>query len=568
MTVAGWIRSRFAGAPAAALPQGVLCVSVGHSTWRTTLFREGEAPLHATSPEILPGAPPSSPLDMVRRAIRTVTPGQREQIGRVRLLVSDPAIVLVDNRLSRVRASDPVAIRAAGAQELGSADAIYGFQPYGVSGEQEAERGVFAFMSSSLARDYVGALDSLATRLVELRPLPFVRLSQGEDQPFIALTVGSTSCDLMIGDPESGALTSRVLPLGTQSFAKALAEATSIPLRQAAEGLARRNCLPSPAESSAGAPATATERALRPLVELLRTELLASLDYMRFQRLGNTPELLLLDGEVDAIRGLQAWLEHLLPLETQRAADPHALFADSAVVPAANMLEGSAKGLLKIGKSEYAFQGGRFMSDQPVAARVAPPRPVGARMDPVAAGRAWLAGLDTRRFAVPLGIAGLGAAAVLLSLAQASAARQDGVTALAEAMNEDAALRGAIARQETAEATRQPEPLFMTGKLAAIARALPDAVWLDEVTSFADGPAGPRDTRLTVEGSVATAGADYLGRIDALIGRLSADKDFMNGVTGIALSNATMAPDQDGRRATFTLTVSFKPLPPAQARRA
>ena len=97
---------------------------------------------------------------------------------------------------------------------------------------------------------------------------------------------------------------------------------------------------------------------------------------------------------------------------------------------------------------------------------------------------------------------------------------------------------------------------------------LPDAVWLDEVTSFADGPAGPRDTRLTVEGSVATAGADYLGRIDALIGRLSADKDFMNGVTGIALSNATMAPDQDGRRATFTLTVSFKPLPPAQARRA
>ena len=567
MSLPSWIANRLRKAPAAVLPQGVLCVTVSESGWQTTLLREGEAPLHGSSPEVAGGTPPTPPLDMVRRAIRTITTGQREQIGSVRLLVADPALVLVDNRLTRVRTTDPVALRQAGAQELGCADAVYGFQPYGVSGEQEAERGVFAFMSTTLARDYIGGLDSLAARLVELQPVQFVRLAGAEDRPFISLTVGSTTSDLMIGDPESGAMTSRVLPLGTQTFAKALAEATSMPLRQAAEGLARRNCLPSLQDGPTGMPATATERALRPLAELLRTELLASLDYMRFQRLGNTPELLLLGGEYDGIRGLQAWLEQLLPIEMQPVADAHDAFVKTPGAASANMLEGSAKGLLKIGKSEYRFEGGRFVSDQPTATRAATPQKSGTRRSPVQAGRDWLAGLDKRKAALPLAISGMGVAAVLLAMAQSGTARQDGLTALAEAVGEDAALRGSILRHLTADANRQPEPLFLTEKLVAIARALPDSVWLDRVATFVDGPASPRDNRLTVEGSVAAAGADYLGRINALIERLTADKVFMNGVAAVALSNAVMAPGREGGVATFTLTVSLKPLP-SPARRA
>ena len=569
MTWARWIRDRF-GKPATSVEaEGELCISVSEAGWQTTLRRPGEPPLHGTSPEALPGAPASSPLDMIRRAVRTVTPSQREQIGRVRLQVCDPAIVLVDNRLTRIRSTDPVAIRQAGAQELGCPDAVFGFQPYGVSGEQEAERGVFAFLQTTIARDYIGGLDSLAAKLVQFLPVQFTRMEQVSEQPFIALTLGATSSGLMIGDPESGAMTSRVLPLGVQSFATALAEATSIPLRQAAEGLVRRNCLPSLAERVADAPVTATERALRPLAELLKTELLSSLDYMRFQRLGQTPELLLLDGDVDSIRGLETWLTQLLPLETRRGVDVHAGFVEGKTLASANMLEGSAKGLLKIGKSEYRFEGGRFVTEQVNPVRAAKPK-TGTGL-PILRAHGWRESvpyLDMRRLATPAAVAILAAAGSALAVGQSSAARQSGVAALSEVMTEDAMLRSALLQRLTADANRSPEPLFLTEKLTAIARDLPDTVWLDRLATFTDGPVGTRDNRLTLEGSVAAGGADYLGRVNALIERLSADAAFMAGVTSVSLTNAVVTPGHDGSLANFTLTVSFKPAAAAGVRRS
>ena len=560
MRLADWIKHRFAKPAVSADAEGELCISVSDMAWQTTLRRPGEPPLHGTSPEPVPGSPAASPLDMVRRAVRTVTPSQREQIGRVRLQVSDASVVIVDNRLTRIRSTDPVAIRQAGAQELGCADAVFGFQPYGVSGEQEAERGVFAFLPTTVARDYIGGLDSLAAKLVQVVPVQFTRMAQVAEQPFIALTIGANNSDLLIGDAESGAITSRVLPLGVQSFAKALADATSIPLRQAAEGLVRRNCLPALAAPGMDAPVTATERALRPLAEALQSEILASLDYMRFQRLGQTPELLLLDGEVDGIRGLEAWLTQLLPIEMRRGADLHASFTSGTAPASANMLEGSAKGLLKIGKNEFRFEGGRFVTEQVSPVRTAKRK--AADDQPAQWMHRWrelVPHCDLRRLAVPAIITVVATAGSLLATVQSGAARQEGVSALSDILTEDTMLHAAMLRRLTAEANRTPEPLFLTDKLRAVARDLPEAVWVDRIATFNDGPVGTRDNRLTLEGSVGAGGADYLGRLNALIAQLSADATFMADVAAISLTNAAVAPSRNDNLATFTITVSLKP---------
>ena len=120
-------------------------------------------------------------------------------------------------------------------------------------------------------------------------------------------------------------------------------------------------------------------------------------------------------------------------------------------------------------------------------------------------------------------------------------------------------LHAAMLRRLTAEANRTPEPLFLTDKLRAVARDLPEAVWVDRIATFNDGPVGTRDNRLTLEGSVGAGGADYLGRLNALIAQLSADATFMADVAAISLTNAAVAPSRNDNLATFTITVSLKP---------
>ncbi len=489
-----------------------------------------------------------------------MTASQREQIGGVHLMLSDPGFALVDNRFARIRSMDAATIRQSAAQELGCTDAVYGFHPYGSSGEQESERGIFAFMPTNVLRDYISSLDTLATKLVEVLPSAFVELAQTADHPFIAITVRATCTNVMLGDPESGALTSRTLPVGVQSFTKALAEAMSMPIRQAAEGLARRNCIPSLQEATGPVPLTATERALRPIVEAFKTELLSSLEYMRFQRLGEVPDVLLISGDVDCIRGLRAWLTELISLTTMDGADLHSLFSDGIKLPRANLLEGTGKGLLKVGRVEYRFENGRFAADQPISRRpsitqaaLTPRLPKAPQWDQ------WLPEAGLRQLSAPVAMVLATAAVIYTLVAGGAAAQQDGLTTLSSAMAEDAALRGTIMRRLEADQTREPEPLFLTDKLTAIAHALPDSIWLNRVTTSSEGPAGPRDNRLTIEGSVGLGSADYLSRVNAFIERLSADPSFMASVTNIVLSNASAVQGQPGTSASFTLSIGLKP---------
>ncbi len=543
-----------------ALDRGdVLCISVSELEWRTTVLgRDMSAPTIAQAR--MPLDSKVATVDVLRRAVRSIAPAQRERIGEVRVLFDDPATCLVDNRSIRIKSDDPVAIRQAGAQELGAPGATYASQPFGESSEHELPRGIYAFLSTSHIQDYFGALDSLAIKLVELVPSGLVRLAKAADAPFALLDVRVAASTLLLADPRTGLVCSREIPVGVHNFAAAIAEATSVSVTEAASGLERRSCFATNAGAEgAPPPVTATERALAPILALLREQIGASLEYFVFQRLARPPEQLELTGEIERVRGLGAWLGAVMELPPQPAADLHAQMLEQPRPGFGNLLSTIPKGLLKVGKSEYRFVDGRFVPEG--GHKPTPSRP--------AAQAAVSPGLKnmTRRlgdFAVPACIAAiglLGAAAVAFTVTVQAETVNAANGTLSSALVEDGIIRSGLAKW-VQEAPHAP-PLYWTEKLSAIAAAMPASLRLVKLSSSEEGTAGNRGAKLLLEGE-AEAGTDYLRQISDLISQLSGDRRFMRDTAAISFDGATA--DRGGATNSlgsvmmrFGVTITLKP---------
>lgn len=566
---AAWeaLRARFAPTEPYDAAQSTLWLSVSESGWRSSLLQADGTPPETGMEEAILDHAPATPPAVLRRAVRAITSAQRERIGSVRLLVADPAISVLDSRAARIRSADPVAIRQAGAQELGSKGAIYGFQPFGASSEHEMQRGAFAFLSTERAQDYLGALDSLAIKLVQIVPAELLRLDPAAGPSFATIDVRATSSTLILADPETGAVACRELPIGVYAFASALAEATSIPAREAAEGLERRACFrPDAGAEGAVVLLTATERALGPLLTSLRAELLSSLEYFIFQRLAGAPERLEVTGEAARVCGLGEWIGRVFDLPPTPGVAVHERFAAMPLAASVNLLEGAPKGLLKIGKMEYRFIDGRFRPDRPQDA----PRP-GRKLpsmrrlasQPITASTLGelVRAVDGTRAVLP-GLALLGLVILLwTTMAGANAERDRSTEILAAALNEDAVLRTSLVRRtRPAQDQEGGETLYWTDKLMAIANTVPPGMWLTKLTTVSNAaPQGGRnpgtDTRLVLEGALPSSGDDYLARINALIARLSGDAPFMRDVASIGFDGASVTHGAERDLAQFSITI-------------
>ena len=522
-------------------PRGVLFLSVCDAGWRATVVDDGVAHPPDLSGEAagLEGAPVPV-AEMLRRAIRSMPVPQRARIGEVRLLLSDAAGCIVDNRFARVRATDPASLRDSGARLLGTGGgALHGFQLFGRSSEGETPRGVHAFASAEGAGDLLGALDSLAVSLTRIVPAEVLALAAGGARPFAAIGVQAGAMTLLLADPETGAVASRALPVGVRQLVSAVAEASSVSAKEALAGLARRECLPpvtelGPEAGRSARPFTATEAALRPHLAALQAALDESVEYFTFQRLAGAPEQLLVHGEAARVRGLTEWLGQALGVPAA-PLDLHARFVSGEREPGAqagpNLLESAPVGLLRIGRVNYRFEGGRFEPD-----RAEVPREVGSagslagllrRPLSLAALREAAAAERNPRALVLPGLAVLAVAAGLWFAmpSGAGASTEAASEALAAALSEEAAIRAAQRRLRDAP---RPDPtaeaLPWSNRLLALSQAAPPGLWLTRVAVVAEGSSGRE--RLVLEGAVPAGPADPLGLITGFVEALSADAAF------------------------------------------
>lgn len=562
----GWagLRARLAAGEQQGEARGVLCLAVSESGWRATLHPGDGTPAIETAERALADEAPVSTPDMLRRAVRAISPATRDGIGAIRLLVHDRAAALVDNRVLRLRALDPATIRQAGAQELGSAGAVHAFQPFGSSSEHEAERGAYAFLPAERIGDYLGAMDSLAVRLAAVVPA-WLACLRAQGQPFAAIEVRAAGATLVLGDPDSGAVACRELGVGTRGFAEAIARATSVSLREAAEGLERRACLPS--DGAAHAAPSTTELALAPLLATLRAELLDTVEFFTFQRLAGEPERLLVGGDAARVRGLAEWLGGVLGLSPEPAPEPDLALPDAsdAAAQALNLLHDTPAGLLRIGRTDYRFTDGRFRSVQATQARPAHgPR---ASLRGLAGQKLSLSVLRQTALALaaiprPAAAAPALAAAVLCLALWATVAAAGSATAQAEArlsqrLADDAILRHAVLHPRVPPPAPPPSQPW-SAKLSRMAALVPDGIRLTALTTLSD-PAAPARQRIVLEGEVpAGPGEDYIARVAAFIDRLQADPAFMKDVVSVGFEGASLVQGPPPA-ADFTVSIVLAP---------
>jgi Tfp pilus assembly protein PilN len=569
---AGWTRlqDRLAARGPQREAQSLLCLAVSESGWRATLRPGDGTPAIETAETAGPDEAALSAPDMLRRAVRAISPATRDGIGSIRLVIHDRATSIIDNRVLKLRSVDPVAIRQAGAQELGSTGAVYGFQPFGSSSEHEMERGVYAFLPAGRMSDYLGAMDSLAVKLTQVVPAWLLRFG-AERQPFAAIEIRGESVTLVVADPDSGAVACRELPVGTRSFAEAVARATSVSVREAAEGLERRACL-APGAGPHAAPGT-TELALAPLLATLRAELLATVEYFVFQRLAGMPERLVVGGDAARVRGLAEWLGTVLALDPH-PADLHGVAPDEA--GALNLLHDTPAGLLKIGRTDYRFVDGRFQSVQAQGrptSRAAPRSHASLRglagqpLTPAVLRQTAAAVAAAARTALPgasalapaLAAAILGAGLWGTVEGAAGAATRAG-TQLSSRLADDALLRhAALHPHRPVQDHGAPGAQPWSAKLSRMAALIPDGIWLTSLTTLPD-PATPAQQRIVLEGTLPSPdGEDYVARIAGFIDRLAADPAFMKDVVSIGFEGAAIGQGAAAAVATFTISVVLAP---------
>ena len=259
-----WARSRvrFARKPEKAEEPGALRLSVsetgGRRRWSCRTSRLKPPPNSWTDANV-----PITAVEAIRRAVRSISRAQRERIGSVRLAVADPAILLIDGRSARISSTDPAVIAQLGCQELGVDAVLFAFAPFGQSSEYEVARGAYAFIAVEQVKEYLIALDNLATQLVELVPAPLLELADAEAGAIAGFQLRNSAATLLLADPETGTVLCRQLEFGRSDCVAAVANATSVSPREAAEGLQRRICFQAEAGwAGAPMPMTATERAL------------------------------------------------------------------------------------------------------------------------------------------------------------------------------------------------------------------------------------------------------------------------------------------------------------------
>ena len=393
---------------------------------------------------------------------------------------------------------------------------------------------------------------------MELIPADAQLLASAGSEPFLAVNVGARTSTLILADPVSGAIAVRRLGVGVVPFAAALAAAASIPLWEAVAGLERRRCLPSATVLHAAA--TGTERALEPLLQHLRAELQDTLDYFVHQRFSEAPRTLLVCGQAGRIRGLDAWLSDVLALPISASLDRQAMLVAGAGV---NLLNGSPKGLLRLGRVDYTFTGGRVApapaaAARPGVGRLSLPRSFAS----LPAMRLALMGQGRNRAAA----LGLGVVALFAALEFAPGVGSDGHTALdsfAAAAAGNAASRAAfrkLAEAPTPDASA--DVMFWSDKLLALTRAVPPATQLTRVAVTSGGAASGE--RLVIEGMMPSGPADPVGTVADLVIQLRSDPPFMRSLGPMGLEG--VAADRGAVR--FTIGASLASRAPSVPRAA
>jgi hypothetical protein len=311
--------------------------------------------------------------EVIGRAMKTLPSSVQQSMARVNILVDDPGIAVATSGELELQDLSAANIRQTGRDYLNCQRASFG--QISSQGEESPTVGqaVIALIDQQVLRDYVGAHGKLAVKISTVSPLAALGVALAEQtggrSPQAMLFVDAYHSTLVVVGGPARAFVSRVIDVGFMTLVNAVSKATNVQPATALEGLKSRDRIAGVTPSAEGQIEASSgqgvfERALAPALGTMRDEIEATLTYAREQRFAGDIGSVEIFGVESRINGLDAWLARHLPLHVQESdRDLLDVFAQVPTARMANLLEGSDRNLVTVGKVGYAFVNGAFVPE-------------------------------------------------------------------------------------------------------------------------------------------------------------------------------------------------------------
>jgi hypothetical protein len=559
-----------AGRQGRAAPKGddgtqdaTLSVSASDAGWSAKLV-DGDGTRWQRRACCFPEPNAATPAERLAEAVACLAADQPQaNVARVILFMDDPDLELVDHRFAKLNNFEPRGLKEFGSQQVGGRPVAFGSLPFGDSSAREIQKRVLGFLPEEKLATYFFSLGKMATALIAAVPAGACAFDarSHEGGIFATLRVHGYFSTLLIANAQTGIIAMRQFSFGSLSLAAAYAAEHGLSLTESSAALGARSRLP-PANivKDGGAPEhqTGTFAALSPLLQQIREDIAATIDYFRFQRLAGRPAHLGLTFTGPSLAGLDSWLADALGLQVEIVENTLSTSQDATDTSNLNLLEGSRAALLKMGNQPFEFSKGRFVAMSGGRSDMPTRKPEEKFSFP------WLDKLNDRlggrqitftrerlmRPFAAFGVLGLLVIAnMYLLTGPAEQHLTDGVFAYGSAAEASvASIKGGAANAQNSD-----QPALWADNLLAVGQALSLGMKLERLElAPAAGKGGTGvDLNLAITGGLPSATAGNFKSVAVFIDQLSKDKAFSSRFPQLRFTGAGKSTDQTRREMNF-----------------
>ena len=535
------------------------------------------------------------------RAIKALPKMDRRRIGRIHIMLSDQATVLLDDAGGEFEEANPTALRQMAQRQLNCQSASYCVSKLAMTAGKNY---LYGMADAQVLSAMLHQLGDMAPSVVGIAPAAGLLACKaaGLDHPYCALLLDGYNAKIVVTDMVNACVVVRTLPIGIMSLPAAVAQHTRVNLTKAQSGLQQRDIIATldVANESRDAGQALSKGpfydAMAPLLRALKREIEDTLRFVTDQRLGRRPAKIEVFGELNKVNGLLNWLNSNLDLPVEAAQqDLFELFTAKDEPSAMNLLTGADGPLVTVGKIKYKFAQDGFVEDVPAPASdidigQSPARQGSRRRGPRGRQRGGRPSPDQRGlFGLPflkfqsggqsqgsqttpqglhyvlLAVVFFGAlyGAYIAYYADTLRRHSNAKAAYAQALSANEAARRQLnedpskMNDPTLRARRDDDKVLWSEKMLALAGHMDDKMWISEVylvnetATFNAQSISVR--KLTIEGAVLPSTDGHILEVARYISRLTEDRLFMRDFSRVTFEGAAIDTQESAHVVRFTL---------------
>jgi hypothetical protein len=310
--------------------------------------------------------------DSIKDAVGSLS-AQMRKTDQIFILLDGAKISFSDNKPTPLVAHIGLMARKFGEELINCPEVTFGFSEFPlIQGTiHEKRHGLYAFADAQIIRSTLALFDKEGIKVTEIIPKSYMMAQRSFatlDEPYGAIQMAAYSTSVVLINPFLGTIVIRHIPVGVLTLASAVAEKIHMDVSETLKALENGNKMdevfgPNSSKHDQDTDSSLHQslqaQAMQPHALLLIQDLNETLKYFTYQRVSGLPAKLEIFGEINRIAGMKNWLEKNLDAQLQAKLVPGPslleMFSQAARPMPCNLLKGSDKSLLTIGRNHFQY---------------------------------------------------------------------------------------------------------------------------------------------------------------------------------------------------------------------